>query len=184
MLLNTSLNIKSEKSKIEACIIIKKHCKKSPMNEIEEIISALVDATEVMPNVEASPNYRKVSWKQLRRMLENPLVTIGGHTHTHNIMSQMTPQTLEYEVSTSLQLLRLNLNQDISHYSYPEGQVHHYNDRVIDILKKHGIVCSPSAITGLNRAGEDPFHLRRVMVGFMKMPFPYFDEQLTPQCSA
>ena len=182
--MNTSFDLKSEKSKIEACSIIKDNCKKIPIIEVEEIISALVDTTEVTPNVEASPNYRKISWKQLRRMSKNPLVTIGGHTHTHNIMSQMTPQTLEYEVSTSLQLLRSNLNQDISHYSYPEGQAHHYNDRVIDILKKQGIVCSPSAIAGLNHAGDDPFHLRRVMVGFTKMPFPYFDEQLTPQYSA
>ena len=33
--------------------------------------------------------------------------------------------------------------------------------------------CSPSAVCGLNAPGADLFHLRRVMVGFLGMPFPF-----------
>jgi len=44
---------------------------------------------------------------------------------------------------------------------------------VIAILKSGGVVCSPSAVAGLNPASSAPFHLKRIMVGFHGMPFPF-----------
>ena len=40
------------------------------------------------------------------------------------------------------------------------------------LLKKNGIVCSPSAINGKNNEKIDLFNLRRFMPNFMKTKFP------------
>ena len=170
--------LRSLKDKLHALSMIKGYCKRTNKSEKDEIIEALKATTKVMPCVDVSPNYKKITWQQVREITEYPNGIVGGHTHTHNIMSQMPEDVLIDEIETSLKLLEQNIGQKIKHYSYPEGQGHHYNEGVIAHLKKRGVVCCPSAIVGLNSPLVDPFYLRRIMVGFMGMPFPYFDENL------
>jgi hypothetical protein len=77
------------------------------------------------------------------------------------------------DLELTLGLLAYNLKLPIRHFSYPEGQPHHYTDAAIAHLKALGVICSPSAVCGLNAPGADLFHLRRVMVGFLGIPFPF-----------
>ena len=90
----------------------------------------------------------------------------------------MNDNELQDEIDTSIRLLESKLEIGVQHYSYPEGQESHYDDRVIRCLQEKGITCSPTAIAGLNPAWSDPFHLRRVMVGFDGIPFPFWDASL------
>ena len=50
------------------------------------------------------------------------------------------------------------------HYSYPEGMEYCYSQTVIDKLKNGGILCCPTAISGVNNINTDLFNLRRIMV--------------------
>jgi len=109
------------------------------------------------------PLDRKLTWRQLREWLA-PGFIIGGHSHTHAILSFLSPEKLAWELDTSLALLRERCGITASHYSYPEGLAHCYSPEVIAALKRRGIVCCPTAIDGINLPGVDPFHLRRVMV--------------------
>jgi peptidoglycan/xylan/chitin deacetylase (PgdA/CDA1 family) len=105
----------------------------------------------------------KMSWKQVRALASHPLFSVGGHGHTHRILSFLAANELETEIATSLELLR-DHQIDTRHYSYPEGLAHCYSASVIDVLRRHGIVCSPTAEHGTNRIGDDLFHLKRIMV--------------------
>jgi peptidoglycan/xylan/chitin deacetylase (PgdA/CDA1 family) len=107
---------------------------------------------------------QKMSWEQVRAMSEDPLFTIGGHSHTHRIMAYLEPDELVREVDLSLDLVRPHVAGPLTHYSYPEGLTFCYSDEVIRLLMERGIVCSPSAEHGVNRLGDDLFHLKRVMV--------------------
>jgi peptidoglycan/xylan/chitin deacetylase (PgdA/CDA1 family) len=104
----------------------------------------------------------KLSWNQIESMHKHPLFTIGGHSHTHAILSYLSPDALEAEVALSLSLLESEANVITTHYSYPEGLLHCYSDEVIRSLKNHGIVCSPSAEFGWNNHSTDLFHLKRI----------------------
>jgi len=154
---------------------IKGYCKSSTTLEKNRIVQEVQDAAGVVASVDHSPNYKKLSWKELQEMHRNPLFTIGGHSLYHNILSSLDNKSLAMEIRSSLDLLELNLGSSTLHYSYPEGQSRHYNQDVIQLLKNSGIICSPSAICGLNSIYEDPFHLKRVMVGFCGIPFPFWD---------
>jgi len=106
----------------------------------------------------------KMNWDQIAELAKSELFTIGGHTHTHQIMSFMRKQVLEEEVTQSLQLLKQKSNIQTTHYSYPEGMEYCYNEFVIEVLEKHGIECCPSAELGVNKIEDDLFHLRRINV--------------------
>lgn len=106
----------------------------------------------------------KMSWNQVIELDNDQLFTIGGHSHTHRILSYLDKEDLQKEINVSLSLLKQKLGHNVTHYSYPEGMKHCYSDTVINELKKHGILCSPSAEFGVNHQGDDLFHLKRIAV--------------------
>jgi peptidoglycan/xylan/chitin deacetylase (PgdA/CDA1 family) len=168
-------SIRNYEEKFRALVAIKGYCKTASVTEKDRIIQDIQDATCITADVAHSANYQKISWKELKKMHSNTLFTIGGHSLYHNILSSLDIDLLKKEIQLSLDLLEINLQSPITHYSYPEGQAHHYNQEIIELLKGSGIVCSPSAICGLNQITENPFHLKRIMVGFCGMTFPFLN---------
>jgi len=162
-----------QKAKILALNTIKSFCKQASKEEKDRVICQLECDLSVTPDVSHSNNYRKVSWGQLKSMSNQDLFTIGGHSLYHDILSSMDVKEMDKDIQLSLDLLEYNLGVSIEHYSYPEGQEHHYNQSVIDAIKSKGIKCSPSAVHGVNiKGGCDLFNLKRIMVGFLGMDFP------------
>ena len=107
---------------------------------------------------------QKMNWAQIRELSQNDLFTIGGHSHTHRILAYLDRSELESEIRISLKKLREHLDEPVEHYSYPEGLAHCYSNQVINVLKRYGIVCSPTAEPGSNHIGDSLFHLKRIMV--------------------
>jgi len=107
---------------------------------------------------------QKMNWIQICELHKDPLFTIGGHSHTHRNLAYLGQTDLEQEIETSISKLQEHLECKITHYSYPEGLAYCYSDMVIDELKKHSIVCSPTAEHGTNHSGDDLFRLKRIMV--------------------
>ena len=165
--------LSNREERILALDTIKAYGKRAPAPIRDRIRSEVVHATGVEPRAEHAANYRTITWDQLRTMAANPLFTVGGHSLYHDILSEMPAARMQENGRLSLDLLAYQLQGPIVHYSYPEGQPHHYNEQVIEALKRYGVICCPSAIHGLNQRGTDLFHLRRVMVGFRGCPFPF-----------
>lgn len=168
----------TDDERFASLLAIKGWCKKVSALEKDRVLKEVEASTGVDPLVNHAPNYRKATWSQLKKLHADPLFTIGGHSLYHNILSSLDDRALELEIRGSLDLLESNLGERPKHYSYPEGQAHHYDERTVSLLKAEGIVCSPSAMCGLNDPHDDPFHLRRIMVGFEQIPFPFWEDSL------
>ena len=106
----------------------------------------------------------KLTWDEVRTLAASPLFTVGGHGKTHRILGHLADAELRLEIDESIAALTAELGAPPRHYSYPEGQPGCFTDRVIDLLRAHGIVCSPTAVAGVNRRGDDPFLLKRIQV--------------------
>ena len=165
--------LNSLQEKILALEQIKKFCKKSSSDNKDRVLEELISKTNITPDVNASLDYKLMSWHELRSISQNSLFTIGGHTLCHDIMSALPVPRMDLDIKLTLGLLKYHLGHNITHFSYPEGQAIHYNDNVISSLKRNGVICSPSAIDGANSPGADLFHLKRIMVGFHGNKFPY-----------
>jgi len=107
---------------------------------------------------------QKMSWRQVSELAAHGLFTVGGHGQTHRILAYLDQPALEQEIATCLGQLAGHLGSQIRHFSYPEGLAHCYSDRVIEVLRHHGIVCAPTAEHGINHLGDDLFRLKRIMV--------------------
>jgi peptidoglycan/xylan/chitin deacetylase (PgdA/CDA1 family) len=168
--------------RLAALNAVKSFCKQADAQTRERIVQLVVDQTGVTPDCAAAANYEKITWRELREMASDDLFTIGGHTLYHDIMTSQPEERMQLDLAATLELLDYNLDQTTGHFSYPEGQPEHYNAAVIDALKRRDVICCPSAICGLNPRNVDLFNLRRVMPGFLGMPFPLlgYNEAITP----
>ncbi|MBO6519963.1 MAG: polysaccharide deacetylase family protein [Rhodospirillales bacterium] len=110
------------------------------------------------------PLDKKLTWDQIRELHDDPLFIIGGHSHSHAILSYLDESALANELDTSLRLLKDNTGIDPVHYAYPEGLPDTFSQGVIEALKDRGIVCCPTAISGYNTPETDLFHLKRFLV--------------------
>ena len=107
----------------------------------------------------------KLSWDQIKSIhKEDGLLSFGGHSHTHPILSFLASDDLNYELNMSISLMWQMAGIDSTHYSYPEGLAHCYSDVVIHELKQRGVRCCPTAMPGKNSLEADPFKLFRIMV--------------------
>ena len=106
----------------------------------------------------------KMSWKQISELNNDENFIIGGHTHSHPILSFLNDSEIEKEIKTSVCLLDKKAGIKSSHYAYPEGLEYCYSDEVIKVLKNHDVVCCPTAEYGVNQIDCDLFRLKRIMV--------------------
>ena len=75
-----------------------------------------------------------VTWRQLRLMATDSLVTIAAHSVTHPPnLTTLPDYELEWEVIESKHILETRLGIPIRHFTYPAG---HYNRRVIEAVEE------------------------------------------------
>ena len=165
-------NIESSERKIQAIKKIKSYCKLIPRKDKDRVLKELKEVTKYKNSKKAIKNYEILNWNEIRLMSKNKLFSFGAHTVDHEILSYLSQSDMMKQIQKSVSTLSNNLNLRVKHFSYPEGQKNHYNHLVIKFLKKIGIVCSPSAVNGLNSQNDDLFHLKRIMVGFDGQKFP------------
>lgn len=158
-------SIRDTESRIDFLKAVRRYVKNDPScdpNEFADALCARLGRPGRMSTDD--PLDLKMNWEQVRAAHASGYITIGGHSHTHPILSFLSPERLAEEIDTSLDLLATKAGVGPTHYSYPEGLAHCYSEAVIAELKHRGVRCCPTAMDGINQTGADPFHLRRIMI--------------------
>ena len=119
-----------------------------------------------VPETRASDDQldRKLDWAEVKALAEEPLFSVGGHSHRHANLAFLDALSLAREIETSRILLAERAGLSCRHYSYPEGTPNAYSEDVMAALKRIGVVCCPTAEDGVNEPPLDLFRLKRVMV--------------------
>jgi peptidoglycan/xylan/chitin deacetylase (PgdA/CDA1 family) len=141
------------------------HIKSTTAIAPDEIADLVFDQCGIEPvSSSQDPLDLKLSWRQVRQLNDQELFTVGGHSHEHLNLAFLSEPEMSRQIDTSLDLLKRMARVGPRHYSYPEGLEHCYSSAVIAKLRSAGVSCCPTAIEGVNRVGDDPFHFRRLFV--------------------
>lgn len=116
-----------------------------------------------------------LSISEVCELSEDPLITIGAHSHCHNLLTQLTEDNIINSVKTSKQLLEAWTGKPVSYFAYPNGN---YNDIVIDILKKTGFKCGLTTEVRAWEGEESFFTIPRVGIGRYDS-FDYFKVKIS-----
>jgi peptidoglycan/xylan/chitin deacetylase (PgdA/CDA1 family) len=87
----------------------------------EEMIDRL--AAELGWDGRIGDDERMMTWDQVEALHRSGLVTVGGHTVTHPLLAQCSPDRLERELCDSASELRGRLRLDFLPFSYPHGRM-------------------------------------------------------------
>ncbi len=102
-----------------------------------------------------------LTWKQLRELALEGL-TLGSHTRTHPIMTQVTPEQMREEVQGSQQDLQREIGACLPIFCYPNGN---HNDTVLNVLREQGIRLAFTTLSGPNDLDSlDTLCLRRTVI--------------------
>jgi len=82
---------------------------------------------------------------QLIELSNNPLITIGSHTHFHRRLSALDKEEVRYELTYSKEILEDLIGDSVNDLCYPEGK---FDNRVIKIARDVGYINQYSLIPG------------------------------------
>jgi peptidoglycan/xylan/chitin deacetylase (PgdA/CDA1 family) len=109
------------------------------------------------PTLEEQAAFDIMSFDDARK-LDPGLVTIGSHTASHQILTTLRDEELEYEVVESKRILERELNRRVEFFCYPNGDV---NEKIRNLVARH-YRAAVSTAEGMIRPGDDPFLLKRI----------------------
>lgn len=97
----------------------------------------------------------------------NKNLSIGGHTHSHPVLTNCTNKEIVKEIELSNKLLSENINTEIIYFAYPNGT---YNENIKDIIKKYYNLAFTIEQKWVDLKDIDPFAVPRICVpdGFLK----------------
>jgi peptidoglycan/xylan/chitin deacetylase (PgdA/CDA1 family) len=94
-----------------------------------------------------------LNWNEIRKLDQNPLVTIGAHTHSHPILSLENEDIAIDEINKSKLILEEKLGHPIAHLAYPFGTANEAGPREYMMAQKCGFktasttLCYPATLS-------------------------------------
>ncbi|MFD4526390.1 polysaccharide deacetylase family protein [Streptomyces sp. NPDC058470] len=101
-----------------------------------------------------------LDWDQVRRLAAEQ-VEIGGHSHTHPQMDQLSEDALRFEVRRCREIITGELGTRPASFAYPYG---YSSRRVREAVREAGFAQSLAVGNALARRRQGPYALRRVTV--------------------
>ena len=149
-----TLSLHTTEQRTNSLRLVQNHVKTLPHVDAVQF----VDAVCYKLGKEQKTEKTVMSWDEIRQLAKYG-VTIGAHTQTHPIMTKLTSEAAQQEISGSLQDLHHHLGHVLPIFCYPDGG---HNDKIIELLKQNGVKLALTTLRGLNHLGSmDPYRLRR-----------------------
>jgi peptidoglycan/xylan/chitin deacetylase (PgdA/CDA1 family) len=101
-----------------------------------------------------------LSWAQVRELAAEQ-VEIGGHSHTHPQLDQLSEDALRFEVLRCKEIIADELGSRPASFAYPYG---YSSRRVRQVVRETGFAQSLAVGNGLARRRQGPYALQRVTV--------------------
>ena len=127
----------------------------------EDMMGVVDEMCEQLLNGNRAASNSVIGWDELRRLAREGL-TLGGHTRTHPILTQIAPETVREEVAGSLEDLRREIGEVLPVFAYPNGN---HNPEVIKIMEEAGYRLSFVTRGGFNNLKFcHPFTIHRINI--------------------
>lgn len=97
-----------------------------------------------------------VTWEMVGEMAESGLVTLGAHTHTHPVLTKVSPTQIEEELARPIELFQQRLGIKPQHFCYPRAI---WNPTVEKMVARY---YESAVIGGGERATIEHFHPYRI----------------------
>ncbi len=148
------LSLKTLDERRQSMRKIKQHLLKLNHNQAMLLVDQICEALHSQPTSQKSV----LTWDELRQ-LDKQGVTLGAHTRTHPILTNLSAAQAREEMVGSQQDLQREIGHALPVFCYPNGS---HNDATTQILAEAGFVAAFITLTGQNDLRvADPLRLNR-----------------------
>jgi peptidoglycan/xylan/chitin deacetylase (PgdA/CDA1 family) len=139
----------------------------------ESIVADII--ADLRGSMDSDPHMAPLMLSDLHELADCPLITIGAHSHCHNILTQLSREEIAKSIQTSKALLESWIKRPVNYFAYPNGN---YNDMVVSSLKESGFKCSLTTASRPWKRGESYFTIPRIGIGRYDS-FDYFKVKIS-----
>ncbi len=143
---NINIKVNSREKKEEAFRLLKKKILTFDIKNIEEEICNYLPSYSF--DFKQKCKELCMSWEELKKISEDPLVTIGGHTINHPSLNKLSKEEIVTEVMENKKELEEKLSVKVDVFSYPFGGEDTVGEREFRIIDKLGFKNSTTTRTG------------------------------------
>lgn len=134
--------------------------KAAPPMERDELADDIV--AQAGSGAEIVTPLRPMTLVQLKELAKSPHVTIGAHSHGHELLDQISLSEARASISRSRELLQDWTGQPVCHFAYPNGN---YTPDLMTVLADLGFASATILEDRLVPAGTTELALTRIGVG-------------------
>ena len=127
----------------------------------ERTVSTLLEEMQDL-NRRKNCQIAPLSIENVRDLATSPYVTIGAHSHCHNILTQIGESQAAHSVLTSKSLLQQWTGKEIQDFAYPNGNC---NDALVEILSNAGFRSGMTTESRPWNRGDSRFRIPRIGIG-------------------
>lgn len=99
---------------------------------------------------------------QLRTMASSTCLTIGSHTHRHELLDQLKQEEVRETIETAHVHLTQIIGYQPRHFSYPNGN---FSNEIQEVVREAGYISAVTTINGAWSGQDDPLMIPRVAIG-------------------
>ncbi len=153
------------KAKISAAIRarLKGFAQPQLLAEVRKIILELGDDPD--SGIKVDSPYRMLSHEAITEMAASGLIEFGAHTHSHAILSLLSPREQYTEIERSVNTTSAMTGRPCELFAYPNGSEQDYDKATIKSLESCGVLAAVTTINGLNDEMTPVMELRRYGIG-------------------
>jgi len=152
-----SLPLGTSEERLESLRIFQNHVKTIAHADV----NAMVDEICFRLGGKQTIHKSTLNWEELRQLVKEG-ATLGAHTQTHPILTQLPPEQIREEVIGSQQDLKCEIGTVLPIFCYPDGA---HDEDVINILHEEGFLMAFTDLDGHNdMSTADYLRLRRTPI--------------------
>lgn len=106
-------------------------------------------------------DYADISWEEIKALLEKQKISIGSHSHTHPVLTELPSEEAKDELINSFKDIAANTNLREIPIAYPHGQT---SEEVIKLAESVGYTCGLTNVDAGNDSNTPLFRLNRTVI--------------------
>jgi peptidoglycan/xylan/chitin deacetylase (PgdA/CDA1 family) len=103
-------------------------------------------------------------WHEIREMQQSGLITIGAHTLTHPILTQISKDSALEEIRDCKKYIEKEIGSSVDFFAYPNGRAVDFDNAIIEMVKGSGYQAACSTIPPGHFSEINMFALQRLDV--------------------
>lgn len=151
----TVFEIDSMEKKIHAAHIMLEKLKKQENAQRKKSIHDVLKELGIS-STETQNASNLLTWPRIKEMSRHN-ITFGSHTMTHPILANLPVSELDWELTTSRQVIEHHIGKAVQFFAYPNGKCQDFNETIIQTIKQAGYEAAVTTVPEINTPATDPF---------------------------